>query len=53
MSSNVRTSGETPVYNTRVVKQFAIMTVALVYVVVVLVGTVLVWEYVAAPVFTN
>lgn len=27
MSSNVTTSGETPVYNTRVVKQFAIMTV--------------------------
>lgn len=27
MSSNVTTSGETPVYNTRVVKQFALMTV--------------------------
>lgn len=31
----------------------AVFAVALVYVVVVLVGTVLVWEYVAAPVFTN
>jgi cytochrome c oxidase cbb3-type subunit 1 len=27
MSSNVTTAGEAPVYNTRVVKQFALMTV--------------------------
>ena len=68
MSSNVTTTGNEPVYNTRVVKQFALMTVvwgivgmlvgviiaaALVYVVFVLVATVLLWEYVAAPVFTN
>ena len=31
----------------------AIFAMALVYVVVVLVATVLLWEYVAAPVFTN
>ena len=31
----------------------AVFDVALLYVVLVLVGTVLVWEYVAAPVFTN